>query len=96
MAFGDIGIRPIDWIKLSYRDYINILVGFKDRLRREEWYWREINYNIVRGYADPKKMPSKNKFWHIDGEKSSLQRPTSEQLKNAIQQFRNLGKKKDG
>jgi len=53
---------------LSPRDYVNTCVGYQSQLKREEFYQRELNYNVVRGWANPKDLPSKYSFWPIKGE----------------------------
>lgn len=43
-------------------------IGHKNRLKREEYKDRSLQYAIVSGYADPKKLPKIEVYWPIEGE----------------------------
>jgi len=71
-------------------------VGQKEKLKREEYFQRELNYNIICGWAD--KPPKKNIWWPIEGEHNvkKLKLPSKKQLEHFDAIFRSLGKKKHG
>lgn len=72
-------------------------VGHKDKILREDYFNRDLLYNIVKGWADPKKFAhiTKERFWQLDGDDiSQATMPTPEELEVYDQRFRSLGKKK--
>jgi len=82
---------------MSHRNYVNLCVGHRNKEIRREYLDRELNYNIVRGWADPKTLPSKEKFWSIGGEPvKTIKMPSRAKLLKYDAAFRSLGKKKDG
>ena len=53
---------------MTNKDYVILCIGHKEKLIRKEYLDRSLQYAIVRGYADPKKLPKISDWWQIDGE----------------------------
>lgn len=81
---------------MTYRQYVNLCVGHKDKILREDTFNRDLLYNIIKGWADPKKFNiTKERFWQLEGDDVSLvTMPTPEELEVYDQRFRSLGNKK--
>lgn len=79
---------------MTYRQYVNLCVGYKDKERKEEFFMRRLNYDVVRGWADPKSLPSIYQFWPIDGEPMpKIRKISKRKLMKLDAMFRNLGKR---
>lgn len=53
--------------------------------RRRETRW--LGFQVIRGWADPEKLPSIEEIWHIDGD------PTPEEKEAALEQQKIADKK---
>lgn len=78
---------------MTYRQYVNLCVGHKDKILREDRFNRDLLYYTIKGWADPKKFKmSKEKFWHLEGDEDfEVIIPTQEELVILDRRFRSLG-----
>ena len=81
---------------MSYRQYVNLCVGHKNKLLRQDTFNRDLLYNTIKGWADPKKFTyTKERFWPLEGDSLSLiTMPTPEEIAVYDERFRSLGSKK--
>jgi len=82
---------------MSHRDYVSLCVGHRNKTIKAEYLQREVNYNIIMGWADQKKMPKKHIWWPIAGEPiKKIKLPSKAKLLAYDAMFRNLGRNKNG
>lgn len=69
-------------------------IGYMDKMHQQERYERMINYNIVKGWADPKKFSqTPERWWPIAGDVVvKMKRPSKAKLLKINSIFKNLGK----
>lgn len=91
-AFGQLGLKPIEFYSLTYRQYVNLCVGHKDKELKTERVDRMLIYNVIKGWADPKKFTiSMQRFWPIEGDREAdINMPTKEELMEYDRRFREL------
>lgn len=89
-------LLPIDFARLTHKDYVNKSVGYFDKLRREEKVERQAQWLAYMAVVDPKKKPSSiEKWWPIDGEKTKpFKMPSKKRLLQIESWIKNLGKPK--
>lgn len=80
---------------MTYRQYVNLCVGFKDKQLREDRFNRDLLFHIIKGWADPKTFKiSKEKFWPLDGDEKEVVKMTVEELIEFDNRFKSLGGRK--
>lgn len=81
---------------MTYRQYVNLCVGNKDKTLKQDRFERDLVYYIIKGWADPKIFTiSKERFRPLDGDDiGQIIMPTREELLDYDQRFRSIGSKK--
>jgi len=86
-------LKPWEFSRLSNKDYVILCIGHKNKLKRQEYRDRALQYAIVSGYADPKHLPKIEVYWPIEGEpKRKIRIPSKERIMELNKLFKNFGK----
>jgi len=65
-----------------------MLIGYLENEAKTWRYIRRICWTMVRGYADPKKLPAnESDYWHIEGD-PIIKQLSQDEVKSIVDKFR--------
>lgn len=86
------GIRPVDYYRMTYREFFNSVNGYQKKIIKEYDHTRHICWTIAAVNRDPKKpMQPVKKFWPLptDEEKEDNYDDLKQRLERARQSLLN-------